>query len=289
MIMVARGDVPPAPSPSRLLTEWELEPVAIALLALAALLYVAAVRRNDRIHPDRALPGRRLAAFLAGLALLAVAFLSPLATYADALFWVHMLQHLLVIFAAAPLLLLGAPILLARRVLGGTAKQALVLLLRSRVVHALTFPPVSWALFVGTLWASHLSGLYQSALEDRGVHLAEHALYLGTALLFWHPVIGLEPMRWRLGFGGRLLYLFLVVPANALLGVALYESVRPYPHYAGLARDWGPSVVGDQQAAGALMWIVGGLGMLVAALLVAVAWARADRLIATPGSRASSR
>ena len=255
------------------LTGWRFDPL-VAFVAVASLAAYAYAAWRYRRRFGRAWPGSRTAAFIAGIATIALAIESPLDRAADARFTPHMAQHLILTDVAAPLLLLGAPLVL---LLGAAPRQTarnVVALLRSRVAHVLGFPALTWAVFIVTLWAIHFSGFFEAALEHEPVHLLEHALYLGTALLFWMPVIAIGPTPWidgPLAFPIRMVYLLVAMPAEGFLGFAIFGSQRIlYPHYAraGLA---------DQQAAGELMWIGSGLAMFVAFMLVGIEWSRHDR------------
>jgi putative membrane protein len=243
-----------------------------ATVLLAGGLYALGVRRYDRAHPGTPFPRAAVAAFAGGMAALAAALVGPVDVLANERFAWHMAQHLLLTMVAAPLLLLGRPVGLARRTAAPPVRRALVRFLRGGAVHALGHPVLAWVLFAVVLWASHFTSLYQRALEADAVHVLEHALYLGAGLLFWHPVVAAEPARRRLGHASRLLYLFLAAAASALLASTVLQSGRVlYPAYAGAGG------LEDQRAAAAVMWIVGGLLFLGAALLVAAAWARHDR------------
>ena len=103
--------------------------------------------------------------------------------------------------------------------------------------------------------------------KSRSCISLEHLLYLGAALLFWWPIIGLDPSPWRMPHPVRVMYAFLQMPQNTFLGARDLSGIEPlYPHYATLGRAWGPTVIADQQLAGGLMWIVGDLVFLVAIL-----------------------
>jgi putative copper resistance protein D len=167
--------------------------------------------------------------------------------------------------------------------------------LRSRVVKVIAHPLVAWLLFTAVMWGSHVSPLFDAALEDPLLHDIEHALYLGTALLFWWPVVGRDPSPWRLPYPARVFYLALQMPLNSLLGVAiLFSGQVLYPHYMTTGRTWLPSPLEDQQLAGAIMWGVGDAAFLVAILLVIAAWMRHDEAVtrrreAMEDERASAR
>ena len=133
---------------------------------------------------------------------------SPIERYDTTLFSVHMVQHLLIVMVAAPLLLIAAPVTLLLRVATPEARQRLILpVLHSRLLRILTNPFVAWSLFAVVMWASHFTPLFDAALEDPFVHFLEHGLYLSTALLFWYPVIAADPGPNRLPHGARVGYL----------------------------------------------------------------------------------
>jgi putative membrane protein len=252
------------------------------LIVAAAGLYLVGVRTFDARHPRAPFPHRWSVAFAAGLAAVAVALVGPVDRLAGERFSWHMVQHLLLVMVAPPLLLLGRPLLLARRAAPPRVRRTLTSTLRSRAVHALTHPVVAWTGLAVALWATHFTDLYQAALTSGSVHALEHALYLGAGLLFWFPVVGAEPSPRRLSHPARLLYLFTAAPAGALLAATLFQSERIlYPAYGGAG------ALADQQAAGAIMWIGGGLLFLVAVLMVAASWARHDRREAAQVDRTS--
>ena len=115
------------------------------------------------------------------------------------------------------------------------------------------------------MWASHFTGLFDAALEDPLVHVLEHALYLGSALLFWWPVVGVDPAPRRLSHPIRVGYLIVGMPFSSFLGLAIFSATSVlYTHYATLARDWGQPPLEDQQWAGGLMWFVGDLVFFLA-------------------------
>ncbi len=270
------GDVPPAPDPAGLAFGWSFDPTIWLPLAAVATAYLWAVRRVDRLHPATPVPRDRPAAFLLGLAAIAVALQSGIERWDTTLFSVHMVQHLVLIFVAAPLLVLGAPITLVLRVATpGVRRRWILPVLSSRVVRIVGHPLVAWLAFVAVMWGSHLSPLFDAALEDPLLHDLEHVLYLVTAVLFFWPVVGRDPGPYRLGHPTRLFYLFLQMPLNSFLGVVILFSTQPlYAHYATTGRTWGPTPLDDQQLAGAIMWGGGDAGFILAILLVIAAWMR---------------
>ena len=250
---------------------WRFDPLLLAALAATALLYLAGVARRRRPWPVG-----RSASFVAGLAVLWVALASGADTYAGELLSAHMVQHMLLVVVAPPLLVAGAPVTLALGALPTAPRRSLARALRGRVVRWATFPPVALALFAAALVGTHAPAAYELALRSPAAHVAEHALYVVTALLFWAPLVGTEPLPHRPSPAARVLWLLLAMPPMALVGVALLtaDSVvySPYAHAGQTLRG---SALADQHLAGTIMW-VGGKLVLVAAVL-AIGWAALAR------------
>ena len=273
-MIVHAGGIPPPFSPVRLLTGWSLSALPLVLVMATGVLYALGLRR---LSSGPRFPPGRVVAFYGGLAATLVAVASPVDTYANVSFSDHMVQHILLLFVAAPLFALGTPVTLALRAArSSTRKRRILPVLHSLPVRVLSHPLVALGLFTVIQYVTHLTSLYNLALRSDPVHELEHALYLGTALLFWWPVVGLDPAPHRMSHPARLLYLVAAMPLEAFLAVALL-SASPYPHYLALPPPWGgAAAVADQSAAAAFMWIAGDLSTLIAALLVAAAWFRHD-------------
>jgi len=248
------------------LAEWPFEP----LLWLTLMLLVGAYVRAARLLRWSL---RRTLSFVAGAIVVAVALCSPVALYSEGLLSVHMVQHLLLTQVAAPLLVMGAPVALALRGAPTGARARIATLVHSPSLRSLSRPAAGWLLFATVMWGSHFSLLYDRALETPFVHVFEHTLYLGAALLFWWPLAGLDPGAHRLPRAWRLGYLILAVPVQSFLGLAIYSSSEVlYPHYEGVARSWGPDALADQRLGGAIMWLGGDALFLIAFMVLAWAW-----------------
>jgi cytochrome c oxidase assembly factor CtaG len=175
------------------LRSWPFDPWLLASLGLTAGIYLCGWLALHRRNPQR-WHGGRLIAFLGGLLAVSLALASPIEPFAALLFQVHMLQHLLLMMAAPPLLWLGAPLF---PVLRGLPRQIrtywVAPLLRSPVLRALfaraTHPAVALPLFVAATWLWHAPAAYELALRSSGWHYLQHASFLGTGLLFWYPVV----------------------------------------------------------------------------------------------------
>ena len=284
----AHGPVPvDPPSVGTLAFVWTFEPAVAVPLAFGAVGWLLVVRRIRRLHPDTPVPLRRSAAFLGGLAAITVALLSGIERYDTTLFSVHMVQHLLLMLVAAPLIALAAPITQLLRAASPRLRSRVLLpILHSTPVAVLAHPVVAWLAFAVVLWGSHFSPLFDLALEARGVHDAEHAVYLAAALLFWWPVVGLDPAPRRMGYPARALYLLLQLPLNSFLGMAILFAQSPlYPHYATLGSPYGTSALADQQVAGGIMWLAGDIAFIGAVLALVAGWMRHEQRDAPAAER----
>jgi putative membrane protein len=246
----------------------------VLVVGVSALGYLTADDRVRRARGRVPRPGAR-PAFLAGLAVLLVALTGPLDAAVTTSFTAHMVQHLLLTMVAAPLLLVGAPLTLALAAWPGTLRHALHRTLHSGPIRVLANPVVAWASFVAVLWGVHLTGLYDAALTNPGLHAAEHLALLASALLFWMPIVRADPAPSRLSHPARILYLFVAMPAMAFLGLAIVSArhvlYATYAQAEGTAR-----ALADQRMAGAVMW-GGAMMMIVPALaFVLLDWMRAD-------------
>jgi putative membrane protein len=279
-VAAAHGVAPGPPDASTLITGWSFDVAVWLPLLLAAGGYWLAVRKVNREHPANPVPRRRTLYWFLGLGVLVLALQSPIERYDTTLFTAHMLQHMLMTLVAAPLLALGGPITLLLRVATPDArKRILIPALHSRPVRILSHPAVAWVTFVGFMFASHFSPLFNAALEDPGIHYFEHVLYMGTAMLFWWPAVGVDPSPNRLRHGGRMLYLGLGMPWSSFLGLAIFSANDVlYRHYATLVRPWGWSPLVDQQWAGGFMWAGGDAVFLVAMVLALVGWLNAEEV-----------
>jgi len=272
------GAVVPVPTPGRVLLAWSFNPLlTVGLLALV-VLYLQGRRRL--LAGGVVWPARRTAYFLSGVGALALALLSPVEAYDTVLFSVHVAQHMLLTMVAAPLLVLGTPITLALRVSRGTTRRRLVRVLHSPPVRVVGHPLVAWVLFTMTLYGLYFSPLFDLTLRRPLVHDLVHLHFLAAGLLFWWPVVGLDPSRWRLPHIARLLFVFLMVPFHAFLGVAILNSGRVLaPTLESFQRSWGPTPLADQHLGGAILWGAGDLIALGAVLGILISWASYDEKV----------
>ena len=216
-------------------------------------------------------PTREIAAFLAGWTVLMIALLSPIATFSEALFSIHMTQHELLMLVAAPLLTLGRPLVplmwaLPRRwrhrLKGGGGL--------SPAWSHVTSPPVVFVLHAAALWVWHLPPLYQAAVLDDRVHAMQHLMFTGTACLFWWGL--LRGRYGRLGYGAAVFYVFATALHSGGLGALITFATAPiYPLYVHRAGE-GVDPLVDQQLAGLIMWIPAGVVLMIFGLALLSAW-----------------
>ena len=232
-------------------------------IAAAALLY-----RLGRLGTE---PARRGACFYGGLLTIVLATDSPVDAYADRLFWVHMLQHVLLTMVAPPLLLLGRPWPRVVRPLALGLRRPLVRALGA--CHPVAAPLPAFVLFNGVLLGWHVPALFDLTLRNQVVHDLEHALFLGTALLFWTHLAPTS-RRPRLSDLRRAAYGAGAILAGWGLALVLALSRHPlYAHYAALAhRPGGLSALADQQVAAGIMWVPASIPLTVAVFVAAYRW-----------------
>jgi putative membrane protein len=229
--------------------------LTVALALLAGGLYALGLRRLwRRAGPGRGVGFTAAALFYTGCAIAAAAVLGPLHHAAERLLWAHMVQHELLMVLAAPLIVLGRPV--------ETGVWALPLHFRKaiRIPARLSDPLVAWAAHAAAIWTWHVPGLFEAALANPWLHLAQHASFFGTALVFWWSL--LAPSHRHLA---GIASLFTTMLHTGALGALMALSRHGW--YSGFALE-------DQQLAGLVMWIPAGLAYPLAALFLGSQWLR---------------
>lgn len=250
------------------------------VLGVLCVCYAAGVRavwrRAGRGHGVR---WWQVWCFVAGAATLSTALLSPIDTLADDLFSAHMIQHVLLAIVAPPLLVVSAPVVAWLHALPHTVRIALARrMTRTRWLVAawagLTRPSVACALHAVALWTWHIPAAYTMALEHEGLHLAEHASFLGTASLLWWSIV--HPRRsLRASYAVGLIMLFITMLHSGILGALITLSHRVwYPLQTAGPAVHGITPLEDQQLAGLIMWVPGGMLYLIAMALLFLGFMR---------------
>ena len=266
------------PAPHDIWYSWSLEPWVVAPLVLTTLLYTVGARRlARRTRPGRGLARWRVLSFAAGMLLMVIALVSPLDPLGSALFAAHMAQHEIMIVLAAPLLILGTPMVPMlwalpigwRRRLGAWSRRYL-----RRGWRVATRPAVAFVLHLLAVIIWHLPALYQATLRSDFIHALQHASFVGTALLFWWSMLA-GGVHGRARYGAAVLCLFGTALYGSALGALLTFAGKPwYPAYGSWPLVWGLTPLEDQQLGGLIMWIPAGMVHLPTALVFVALWAR---------------
>jgi len=260
---------------------WSLDPIAWVLVPLLGLLYARGMARSQGSR-RRTHPRWRPACYYAGLLALFLALASPLDHLADELFMAHMSQHFLLVTVAAPLLLLGAPMIpVLRGVPVGLRRELVIPVLKNRGFRGLlrfaARPLVAWPLYVALLLLWHVPGAYEAALRSVPLHLIQHAAFFGAALAWWWNVIDPVPLRPNLSYLARVPFVFITTVPIFVLGAFLtFAPSASYRFYADLPARPGLPALEDQQLGGIIMWIPGSMVLMAALLTVLVLAIRAE-------------
>jgi putative membrane protein len=257
---------------------WNFEPwLLFPLLASAVMFALGWVRLWQRASRGRSALRRNGILFAGGWIFLAGAALSPLHAAGARSFTLHMLEHEIIMLLAAPLLALARPLAIMLWALPITWRQRLANFGKKRlhaIWRALTQSWTATLLQIAVLWLWHAPQLFDRALRSEAWHVAQHLSFLGAALLFWWALVFRR--AGTRAYGGAALCLFVTALAGGFLGAAMALSISPwYARYAALGlAPFGLTPVEDQQLAGLLMWIPGGLIHTLAALLFMAKWLR---------------
>jgi putative membrane protein len=264
---------------------WTLEPWLLGSLVVSLGLYaIGAARLARRSGPGRGALRRRAALFAGGWLVLVVAAVSPLHEAGQQSFTLHMIEHELLMLLAAPLLVLSRPLgamvwafpAAGRRALGDLGRQSWL----QALWRALSAPVFATLVQAAVLWLWHAPSLFDLALTYEPWHIAQHLSFLISALFFWQAMLG--PRR-NLGMAAVCLFTTSII-AGALGALMAFSESPWYARYAMLGMaPFGLTPTEDQQLAGLLMWIPGGLVHAGAALaLVGVALSNSQTKAAAP-------
>jgi putative membrane protein len=260
---------------------WSFDPPVVLVIGLA-LFYWVGNRRTVTPERKRGAQRWRTGCFYAALVVLAIALASPIDELSAQLFWVHMIQHVLLLVVAAPLFVVACPWIrlwrclpletrrwLARGLSHGARTAPLRLVSRT-----LGRPVASFLAFSVVLLAWHVPVLFDATLRSETLHAFEHTLFFCTALLFWKQVIPSLPLRTRLLDAQRVVYLIGGMIVSWALAVVLALSPHPlYSYYAHLAnRPGGLSAMADQQLAAGVMWVPGSITFLIVVFVYVHRW-----------------
>jgi cytochrome c oxidase assembly factor CtaG len=253
-------------------TEWTLAPVPFVVTIWAVGLYLLGVRTLHR-RGDHWPVGRTVAFVGVGMGAFYFATASGLASYDLTLLSVHMVQHMILSMLVPMALALGAPVTLMLRTLPAAPRRWLLVALHSRVAKVLSFPPLTFTLYVVSPWALYFSGWYPATLHSTYLHEVMHLHLVVVGALFFWPILGVDPVPGRVSYPFRMVLVVLTLPFHAFLGVTIMGQEELiggswYPDlHRGPMASWLPDPADDQHLAGGILW---GSGDLVALALFGV-------------------
>ena len=251
------------------LSDWQTGPFALGtLIALCAVGYWYLQADWRLAGRGRRWPARRTASFMAGLVSIDVAIQSPVATFTASYFQAHVIQHLLLMVVAPPLLALGAPSTLLLQTSKKRLKTMWLKVLKSRGFAILTFPLTVFILYFGVMFAFFMTSLINIAMHHMWLMDSLNILFFFGATLYWWPLVGLDPIvHWRMGYGARMVNVLMGGPPEVILGLAILSSAHPIASMYSLS---------STRAGGGILWVATEASALIGFIPVFLQWARAD-------------
>jgi putative membrane protein len=261
--------------------DWSFDP-PLVLVIDAAILYWIGDRRTVSPLRTRSQQRWRTVSFYTALVVLAIALASPVELLSQRLFWVHMIQHVLLLVVAPPLIMVARPWIRLWRSLPLGLRRSVARGFRpggraaplQRLSEHLGRPLPSFVLFSGVLLAWHVPVLFDATLRSNTLHALEHTLFFATALMFWKQVIPSPPLRARLEVPQRAFYVVGAMVVSWILAVVLAFAPDPlYSFYAHEAsRPGGISAIADQQLAAGVMWVPGSIAFVIVLFVYVNRW-----------------
>ncbi|WP_433887716.1 cytochrome c oxidase assembly protein [Streptomyces sp. CA-111067] len=257
-------------------------------------LYLWAVLRL-RLRGD-AWPVGRVLAFTAGVLTVGLAMCTRLNDYGMVMFSVHMVQHMILSMLSPILLLLGAPVTLALRTLPSAGRgrigprELLVKLLHSRFMRVITHPAFTIPLFIASLYGLYFTSLFDTLMDTRAGHIAMMLHFLGVGLVFFWPIMGVDPGPHRSGYVMRMLELFAGMPFHAFFGIALMMASQPMVNtFLHPAASLGIDPLDDQTAAGGIAWAFSEIPSVLVLVALLFQWYTSEKRQARRTDRAADR
>lgn len=274
--------------------EFTGEPFFLVGCVLALGLYGWGVLRLRR--RGDAWPVGRTVAFAAGVLTVALVMCTALNDYGMVLFSVHMVQHMVVSMLSPILLLLGAPVTLTLRALPSAGRgrkgprEWLVALLHSRYLRVVTHPAFTIPVFIASLYALYFTPLFDFLMESKPGHVAMMVHFLAVGLVFFWPIMGVDPGPHRPGYVMRMLELFAGMPFHAFFGIALMMASEPMvDSYADPPASLGVDALADQNAAGGIAWAFSEIPSVLVLVALVFQWYFSEQRQARRADRAADR
>ncbi|GHG15108.1 cytochrome c oxidase assembly protein [Streptomyces albogriseolus] len=274
---------------------WSADPFFLVACLLALALYgwgvVRLVRRGDRW------PVGRTIAFVTGVLSIGLVMCTALNDYGMVMFSVHMVQHMVISMVSPILLLLGAPVTLALRALPPAAvrgtkgpRELLLMLLHSRYMRVVTHPLFTIPMFIASLYALYFTPLFDFLMGSAVGHAAMMVHFLAVGLVFFWPIMGVDPGPHRPGHLMRMLELFAGMPFHAFFGIALMMASTPMvTTFQDPPASLGIDALSDQNAAGGIAWAFSEVPSVLVLIALLFQWYASDQRQARRKDRAADR
>ena len=274
--------------------QWSADPFFLVACLVGLALYgwgvVRLVRRGD------AWPVGRTVSFVVGVLTVMLVLCTGLNDYGMVMFSVHMVQHMVISMLSPILILLGAPITLALRALPTAGRdrkgprELLLMLLHSRFMRIVTHPAFTIPLFIASLYALYFTPIFDFLMDSKTGHIAMMCHFLAVGLVFFWPIMGVDPGPHRPGYLMRMLELFAGMPFHAFFGIALMMASEPMVEtYKNPPASLGIDALADQNAAGGIAWAFSEIPSVLVLLALLFQWYRSEQRQARRTDRAADR
>lgn len=262
--------------------------VAIALYGFGV---VRLVRRGDKW------PVGRTISFVVGVLTILLVMCTKLNDYGMVMFSVHMVQHMIISMLSPILILMGAPITLALRAMPVAARRGhkgprewLLSFLHSRYMKIITHPAFTIPLFIASLYALYFTPIFDTLMGSKVGHTGMMVHFLAVGLVFFWPIMGVDPGPHRPGYIMRMLELFAGMPFHAFFGIALMMASEPMiGTYKNPPASLGIDALADQSAAGGIAWAFSEVPSVLVLLALLFQWHRSEEREARRTDRAADR
>ncbi|MFD8568896.1 cytochrome c oxidase assembly protein [Streptomyces sp. NPDC059639] len=275
--------------------QWSADPFFLVGCLLALALYgwglVRLLRRGD------AWPVGRTISFVVGVLTIGLVMCTKLNDYGMVMFSVHMVQHMVISMLSPILLLMGAPVTLALRALPVASKRGskgprelLLMLLHSRYMKIITHPAFTIPLFIASLYVLYFTPLFDFLMGSQVGHLAMMVHFLAVGVVFFWPIMGVDPGPHRPGYVMRMLELFAGMPFHAFFGIALMmASTTMVGTFENPPASLGLDPMSDQTAAGGIAWAFSEVPSVLVLLALLFQWKKSEERQARRKDRAADR